>query len=180
MAITENEKIESKQGEEKKDLELGNITVSKDVVAIIVAMEATKVKGVVGLTAGRKGMAAPILDKNNLTKGIDVSMNQNQKEVAITISLVANYTVGIYQTARETQKNVKAAVENMAGLKVSKVDINVLDVKFKEDLEKEKEKEAPKDVVKDLVKDAIKEEPKKDTPVEVKKTTDPVKSDPKK
>ena len=46
-------------------------------------------------------------------QGIDVSMSQNQKEVAITISLVANYAVGIYQAARETQKKVKTAVESM-------------------------------------------------------------------
>lgn len=141
MAITANEKNENKKEMENKELELGKISVSKDVVAIIVAMEATKVKGVIGLTAGRKGLSAPILDENNLTKGIDVSMSQNQKEVGITISLVAEYSVGIYQTARETQKNVKKAVETMAGLKVTKVDINVLDVKFQEDLEKEKKKE---------------------------------------
>ena len=141
MAITTNGKNEDKPEIKEKSLELGKITVSKDVVAIIVAMEAIKIKGVVGLTAGRKGISAPILDKNNLTKGIDVMMSQNQKEVTIGISLVADYTVGIYQTARETQKNVKKAVETMAGLKVTKVDINVLDVKFKEDLEKEKKKE---------------------------------------
>lgn len=141
MAVTENEMKDKKTSTDNQDLELGNITVSKDVVAIIVAMEATKIKGIVGLTAGRKGMSAPILDKNNLTKGVEVIMNQNQKEVAITISLVADYTVGIYQTARETQKNVKKAVETMTGLKVTKVDVNVLDVKFKEDLEKEEAKE---------------------------------------
>ncbi|KUK54990.1 MAG: Uncharacterized protein XD79_0779 [Atribacteria bacterium 34_128] len=141
MAVTENEMKDKKTSPDNQDLELGNITVSKDVVAIIVAMEATKIKGIVGLTAGRKGMSAPILDKNNLTKGVEVVMNQNQKEVAITISLVADYTVGIYQTARETQKNVKKAVETMTGLKVTKVDVNVLDVKFKEDLEKEEAKE---------------------------------------
>jgi uncharacterized alkaline shock family protein YloU len=89
-------------------------------------------------------MSAPLLDKNNLTKGIEVSMNQ--KEVAITISLVADYTVGIYQTARETQKNVKKAIETMAGLKVSKVDINVLDVKFKEEAEKKEKIETKKEV----------------------------------
>ena len=132
--MTENEKNEKKSDLENQEKELGDISVSKDVVAIIVAMEATKVKGVVGLTAGRKGMSAPLLDKNNLTKGIEVSMNQ--KEVAITISLVADYTVGIYQTAMETQKNVKKAIETMSGLNVSKVNINVLDVKFKEEMEK--------------------------------------------
>ena len=141
--MTDNEKNEKKSGLENQDTELGNISVSKDVVAIIVAMEATKVKGVVGLTAGRKGMSAPLLDKNNLTKGIEVSMNQ--KEVAISISLVADYTVGIYQTARETQRNVKKAIETMAGLKVSKVDINVLDVKFKEEIEKKGKNELKKE-----------------------------------
>jgi uncharacterized alkaline shock family protein YloU len=142
--MTDNEKNEKKSNLGNQDAELGNISVSKDVVAIIVAMEATKVKGVVGLTAGRKGMSAPLLDNNNLTKGIEVSMNQ--KEVAITISLVADYTVGIYQTARETQKNVKKAIETMAGLKVSKVDINVLDVKFKEEVEKKENIETKKEV----------------------------------
>ena len=160
MDILENKNIEKKSAEEKMDLELGKISVSKDVVAIIVAMEAMKVKGVVGLTAGRKGLSAPILDKNNLTKGIDVVMTQNQKEVALTVSLVADYSVGIYQTAREAQKNIKKAVETMAGLIVSKVDINVLDVKFKEDLEKEKKEE----------------DTKKEKPTEIKEKT-PAKKD---
>ena len=160
MDILENKNIEKKSAEEEKNLELGKISVSKDVVAIIVAMEAIKVKGVVGLTGGRKGLAAPILDKNNLNKGIDVVMAQNQKEVALTVSLVADYSVGIYQTAREVKKNIKKAVETMAGLIVSKVDINVLDVKFKEDLEKEKKEE----------------DTKKEKPVEVKEKT-PAKKD---
>lgn len=137
--MAENQSKQKNSEMNKENVDLGNISVSKDVVAIIVAMEATKINGVVGLTAGRKGTSAPLLDKNNLTKGIEVSMNQ--KEVAITISLVANYSVGIYQAAQETQKNVKEAVEKMAGLKVSKVDINVLDVKFKEDLEKNNKRE---------------------------------------
>lgn len=161
MTTQEDKNKENKSAEEKMDLELGKISVSKDVVAIIVAMEAIKVKGVVGLTAGRKGLAAPILDKNNLTKGVDVVMTQNQKEVALTVSLVADYSVGLYQTAKETQKNVKKAVETMAGLTVSKVDVNVLDVRFKEDLEKEKKIE----------------EVQKEPPAEVKEKTDTLKKE---
>jgi len=149
--MTENEKNEKKSDLENQEKELGDISVSKDVVAIIVAMEATKVKGVVGLTAGRKGMSAPLLDKNNLTKGIEVSMNQ--KEVAITISLVADYTVGIYQTAMETQKNVKKAIETMSGLNVSKVNINVLDVKFKEEMEKKEVNEIKKETKEEKTKE---------------------------
>jgi len=155
--MIDNKKKENVPNLENKDAELGNITVSKDVVAIIVAMEATKIKGVVGLTAGRKGMNAPLLDKNNLTKGIEVSMNQ--KEVAITISLVADYSVGIYQTARETQKNVRKAIETMAGLKVSKIDINVLDVKFKEETAKPEKNDTKKEIKEEKQKEE--EKPKK-------------------
>jgi len=57
-------------------------------------------------------------------------------------------------------------VETMAGLKVTKVDINVLDVKFKEDLAKEKTKE---DVVKETpVKEKEPAVEKKEKP-EIKK-----------
>jgi hypothetical protein len=42
MAVTENEMKDKKTSPDNQDLELGNITVSKDVVAIIVAMEAKK------------------------------------------------------------------------------------------------------------------------------------------
>ena len=150
--MTNTEKNEKILEKENKDAELGNISVSKDVVAIIVAMEATKVKGVVGLTAGRKGTSAPLLDKNSLTKGIEVSMNQ--KEVAITISLVADYATGIYQTAKETQKNVKKAIETMAGLKVSKVDVNVLDVKFKEEAGKKEINEVKKEMKEEKPKES--------------------------
>lgn len=150
--MTDAEKNDKNLDKENKDTELGNISVSKDVVAIIVAMEANKVKGVVGLTAGRKGTSAPLLDKNSLTKGIEVSMNQ--KEVAITISLVADYSTGIYQTARETQKNVKKAIETMAGLKVSKVDVNVLDVKFKEEIEKKEKNEVKKEIKEEKTKES--------------------------
>jgi len=118
-------------------------------------MEATKIKGVVGLTAGRKGTSVPLLDKNSLTKGIEVSMNQ--KEVAITISLVADYATGIYQTAKETQKNVKRAIENMAGLKVTKVDINVLDVKFKEEAGKKEKNEEKKEIKEEKIKESMTE-----------------------
>ncbi len=149
--MSENEKIEKDNDLEEQNTELGNISVSKDVVAIIVAMETMKINGVVGLTAGRKGMSAPLLDKSSLTKGVEVAMNQ--KEVAITISIVADYNTGIYQTARETQKNVKKAIENMAGLSVSKVDVHVLDVKFKEEKEEKDKKELKKEEKEENIKE---------------------------
>ena len=58
--------------------ELGNITVSKEVVATIAALETIKNKGVAGIASGYKGKSANILPKNEFAKGLEVWMNAGE------------------------------------------------------------------------------------------------------
>jgi len=115
---------------EKKMKESGKITVSKEVVATIAALETTKNKGVVGIASGYKGKSVNILPKNDFAKGVEVWMNSG--EATISISIITHYEAGIYKVATEVQKKVKDSLQSMTGLKVLKVNINVLGVKFKE------------------------------------------------
>jgi len=115
---------------EKKMKESGKITVSKEVVATIAALETTKNKGVVGIASGYKGKSVNILPKNDFSKGVEVWMNSG--EATISISIITHYEAGIYKVATEVQKKVKDSLQSMTGLKVLKVNINVLGVKFKE------------------------------------------------
>ena len=126
--------------------ELGNITVSKEVVATIAALETIKNKGVAGIASGYKGKSANILPKNEFAKGLEVWMNAG--ETTVTISIITNYEAGIYKVATEVQRNVKSAIQSMTGLKVLKVNINVLGVKFKEESKKLKSKESKENKVK--------------------------------
>lgn len=118
--------------------ELGNITVSKEVVAIIAALETTKVKGVVGISSGHKAGSIDILPKKDLAKGVEVWMKPG--EAAVNISIITDYEVGIFKVAEEVQKRTKHATEVMTGLKVLKINVNVRGVKFKEEVNKIKEK----------------------------------------
>ncbi len=118
--------------------ELGNITVSKEVVAIIAAFETTKVKGVVGISSGHKAGSIDILPKKDLAKGVEVWMKPG--EAAVNISIITDYEVGIFKVAEEVQKRTKHAIEVMTGLKVLKINVNVRGVKFKEEVNKIKEK----------------------------------------
>ena len=118
--------------------ELGNITVSKEVVAIIAALETTKVKGVVGISSGYKTRSIDTLPKKDLAKGVEVWMKP--KEAAVNISIITDYEVGIFKVAEEVQKRTKHAIEVMTGLKVLKINVNVRGVKFKEEVNKIKEK----------------------------------------
>lgn len=119
-------------------LELGNITVSKEVVEIIAALETIKVKGVVGISSGHKAGSVNVLPKKDIAKGIEVWMKPG--EAAVTISIITDYEVGIFKVAEEVQKKTKNALEVMTGLKVLKINVNVHGVKFKEEAKKTKEK----------------------------------------
>lgn len=123
----------------KKDMpELGSITVSKEVVAIIAALETIKVKGVIGISSGHKAGSIEVLPKKDLVKGIEVWMKP--EEVALTIPIITDYEIGIFKVAQEVQKRAKQSIETMTGLKVLKVNVNVQGVKFKEEEKKIEEK----------------------------------------
>ena len=123
-----------------QEQELGNITVSKEVVAIIAALETIKTKGVVGITSGYRSNSNNILPRKDLAKGVEVWMKTG--EATITIPIITDYEVGIFKVAEEVQRKVKDAVCSMTGLEVLKVNVNVQGVKFKEETKKpRKEKE---------------------------------------
>ncbi len=137
--------MSDKQFVKNNTSELGNITVSKEVVAIIAALETIKVKGVVGISSGHKAGSVNVLPRKDIAKGIEVWMKPG--EAAVTISIITDYEVGIFKVAEEVQKKTKNAIEVMTGLKVLKINVNVRGVKFKEEAKKIKEKEQ-KDVKK--------------------------------
>jgi len=135
--------------ENPQEQELGNVTVSKEVVAVIAALETTKIRGVVGITSGYRGKSPNILSRKDLAKEVEVWMKSG--EVAITIPIVTAYEVGIFKVAEEVQYKVKNAICSMTGLKVLKVNVNVQGIKFKEETKKIKE-ETQKEIQKETKK----------------------------
>jgi len=126
-----------------KEQELGNITVSKEVVATIAALETIKTKGVVGITSGYRSKSTNVLSRKDLVKGVEVWMKTG--EAAITIPIITDYEVGIFKVAEEVQHRVKDAVCSMTGLEVLKVNVNVQGVKFKEETKKPRKEKKEKE-----------------------------------
>ena len=132
-----------------QEQELGNVTVSKEVVAIIAALETIKTKGVVGIASGHRGKSPNTLSRKDLDKGVEVWMKPG--EATITIPIITDYEVGIFKVAEGLQRRVKDAVCSMTGLKVLKVNVNVQGVKFREENKKIK-KETQKEIQKETKK----------------------------
>lgn len=101
----------------------GSVKISNDVVAIIAGVAATEVVGVVGMSGGITGGITEMLGMKNLSKGVKVEVGE--KEAAIDIFLVVEYGSNLAKVGKDVQENVKASVENMTGLKVVNVNINI-------------------------------------------------------
>lgn len=112
----------------KENIEEGSVKISNDVVAIIAGVAAGKIDGVVGMNTGITGGITEMLGMKNLAKGIKVEVNKNEANIDMFITV--EYGVKLSEVGQNVQKNVKDTVENMTGLKVLSVNVNIQDVSF--------------------------------------------------
>ncbi len=115
--------------------ELGSIRIADEVVSIIAGLAASEVEGVAAMSGGWGTGIVEMLGKKNLSKGVKVEVGE--KEAAIDIYLVIEFGFPIPRVAQKVQDQVKSAVENMTGLRVTAVNVHVVGVSMKKDSEKE-------------------------------------------
>ena len=94
--------------------ENGNVMISEDVIASIVAHAAQEVEGVVSLHTrkswGGKDMKINIAEDNTLS---------------IDCNLVVQYGYSVLDLAKSAQVAITSAVESMVGVKVDLVNVNI-------------------------------------------------------
>lgn len=131
-----NEKIEeNNNAETNTEMELvteeipeepEGIKISNDAVATYAGIAVSEVKGVYGKGGTFSGITEALSGKKNITKGIKVDVDD--KTVKIDVNIIVIYGARIPDVAFEIQSRVKKTVENMTGLMVSEVNVNVLGV----------------------------------------------------
>lgn len=103
--------------------DVGNVRIADEVVSIIAGLAATEVPGVAGMSGGLVGGIAELLGKKNLSKGVKVHLGE--KQVAVDLYVILEYGISIPEVAIRIQEKVKEDVENMSGMQVVEVNINV-------------------------------------------------------
>lgn len=102
------------------------IKISNDAVATYAGIAVAEVKGVYGKGGTFSDLTEALSGKKNIAKGIKVDVTE--KSTKIDVNIVVVYGARIPDVAFEIQSRVKKTVENMTGLKVSEVNVNVLGV----------------------------------------------------
>lgn len=111
-----------------KSIEHGDVKISNEVISIIAGVAANEIDGVVGMSSGIAGGISEMLGMKNLSKGVKVDIEE--KEANIDIFITVEYGIKISEIGLKVQKNVKNTVENMTGLEVKTVNVNIQDVSF--------------------------------------------------
>lgn len=102
----------------------GNITIDLGVIAKYAGLAAVDCFGIVGMAVvSMKDGWAKLLKRENLAKGIDVSVRDN--ELYFDFHVIVSYGVSIATVADNLMSTVKYKVETFTGMKVRAVNVFV-------------------------------------------------------
>lgn len=105
-----------------RSTDLGVVRINNNAIMSIASIAAMEVRGVYKIGGGLRRTIYDLFKKVG-TKGVKIQMTDS--EVKLTITIIVEYGVDIPRIADEVQENVKRAVEKMAGLALSEVDVLV-------------------------------------------------------
>ena len=120
------EKDENQTGYTLENGNMGQVQIADEVVAIIAGLAATEVEGVASMAGNITNELVSKLGKKSLSKGIRVKVEDGIVNVIVALNIAYGYSVP--KTCKKVQEKVKAAIENMTGLEVEKVDIQIANV----------------------------------------------------
>lgn len=107
----------------------GKTTIEDSVVAKIAGIAAREAAGVYALGGGAARVVGAIRDALNttdLTQGISVEVGE--KQVAVDVTVVAEYPVSLQKVAGDVRASIYRAMENLVGMEVTEVNVTINDV----------------------------------------------------
>ena len=109
-----------------ENVNIGEVRVADEVVAIIAGLAATEIDGVESMAGNITNELVSKLGMKNLSKGVKVTVDETS--VAVDLALNIKYGYEIPDVSAKVQDKVKSEIENMTGLNVLEVNIRVASV----------------------------------------------------
>ncbi len=123
----------------------GNTTIQDSVVSQIAGIAVGEVEGVRMGGGGAASQAVSGLLENipgmsgGQSKSLGISVEVGQEQAALDLTCAVEYGKSIPQLSEAVRKNVISRVENLVGLKVTEVNIDVSNIFFPQEEEQQKQ-----------------------------------------
>lgn len=140
---------QGKHDSEQEDSMRGELNYEDKVVQKIIGIAIEQVDGLLSANGGFfSNVAGKLVNTDNVTAGIETEVGK--KQIAVDMDVIVEYGKDIEKIFEEMQEIIGKEVKNMTHLEVIEVNANVVDIKTKEEFEKDQE------TVQDKVTDAAK------------------------
>ena len=104
--------------------ENGSVLISEDVITAIVAHAVEEVEGVVGLNAKPAADIIEMIGKKNWGKGLKITIAEDES-LSVDCNITVAYGQSVVTVANAVQTSITNALESMAGVKITAVNVNV-------------------------------------------------------
>ena len=112
----------------------GKTVINDGVVAKVAGIAAREVTGVHALGGGAAralGAIREAMNNTDVSQGISVEVGETQ--VAVDVTIVAEYPVQLQQVANDIRSSVIRAIEDLVGLEVTEVNVTIVDIHLPSD-----------------------------------------------
>ncbi|HAZ0794187.1 TPA: Asp23/Gls24 family envelope stress response protein [Enterococcus faecium] len=136
--LTNNKKKEVEKKDILKPIESvkGELVFEDKVIQKIIGIALDEIDGLLTIDGGFfSNIAGKLVNTDNTTSGVDVEVGK--KQVAADLSIVAEYGKDVTSIYEKMKQVISEEVKKMTGLDVIEVNVNVVDVKTKEQHEKD-------------------------------------------
>lgn len=136
--LTNNKKKDVEKKDILKPIESvkGELVFEDKVIQKIIGIALDEIDGLLTIDGGFfSNIAGKLVNTDNTTSGVDVEVGK--KQVAADLSIVAEYGKDVTSIYEKMKQVISEEVKKMTGLDVIEVNVNVVDVKTKEQHEKD-------------------------------------------
>ena len=107
-----------------ESINIGEVHISDEVVAIIAGLAATEIEGVQSMAGNITNELVSKLGMKNLSKGVKVTISDDSVEVSLALNIKYGYEIPA--VSKKVQDKVKSAIETMTGLTVTAFNIKIV------------------------------------------------------
>ena len=131
MANTTTTPAETSKGDSALVSSQGTTTIADTVVAKVAGLATREISGVYALGGGVSRAFGAIRERipgasASVSQGVSVEVGE--KQAAVDLQILVEYGVSIAELSRSVRRSVITAIEQITGLEVVEVNINVSDV----------------------------------------------------
>lgn len=127
----------NKKENEKKDVNKnveevkGELTYENKVIQKIIGFSLENISGLLAVDGGFfSNLTDKIINTDNVTSGVNVEVGKEQ--VAVDLNIIVEYKKNIPELYQEIKKVITNDISNITDLEVVEVNVNVVDIKTKE------------------------------------------------